>query len=191
MSKQKKEDVRAAILASAFSLFRDRGYVDTSLSMIAREAGMSTANVYVYFKSKMDILYTLYEPWLIERLQRLDRSLRRVKDPRERFQRLLTVLWSELPRETNGFANNVMQALSAASGGDEYSPHLRELFQARVAEWIAGCLSIPPRESSALAGVVLMAFDGFTMNVHLANGIACNAETVSLLVGMLAGRAEH
>lgn len=191
MSQTKKEGVRDAILAAAFRLFSEQGYVDTSIPAIAREAAISTANVYVYFRSKLDILYTLYEPWLTERLDKLDRSLRRVKDPRERFERLLTVLWRELPRESNGFANNVMQAVSTTTGGDEYSPHLRELFQSRVAAWIEASLPVSKAESNTLAGVVLMAFDGFAMNVHLANGITCDAATVCLLGGMLADRARR
>ena len=189
MSQRKKEGVRDAILAAAFRMFSAQGYIDTSIPAIAREAGISTANVYVYFKSKLDILYTIYEPWLSERLDRLDRSLARVKDPKLRLQRLLTALWRDLPRESNGFANNVMQALSTTSGGDDYSPHLRELFQRRVAVWIESCLQTAPKQSFIIAGVLLMALDGFAMNVHLSNGIACDAETVRLLGGLLAARS--
>ena len=189
MAQTKKEGVRDSILEAAFRQFSERGYLDTSIPAIAREAGISTANVYVYFKSKLEILYTLYEPWLIERLDKLDRSLRAVKDPRERFQRLLTALWRDLPRENNGFANNVMQALAATSGGEGYSPNLRELFQTRVAEWIEGCLPIPRQGSIQLAGVLLMAFDGYAMNAHLSNGITCDAGTLRLFRDMLTGRS--
>lgn len=187
MAQIKKEGVRDAILEAAFRLFSERGYVDTSIPAIAREAGISTANVYVYFKSKLEVLYTIYEPWLTERLDKLDRTLQRVDDPRERFQRLLTVLWRDLPRESNGFANNVMQALSTTSGED-YSPHLREMFQARVATWVESCLSIPASQSQQLAGVLLMALDGYAMNAHLRNGVACDVKTLRLLGDMLAGR---
>ena len=189
MAQTKKEGVRDSILEAAFRQFSERGYLDTSIPAIAREAGISTANVYVYFKSKLEILYTLYEPWLIERLDKLGRSLRAVKDPRERFQRLLTALWRDLPRENNGFANNVMQALAATSGGEGYSPNLRELFQTRVAEWIEGCLPIPRQGSIQLAGVLLMAFDGYAMNAHLSNGITCDAGTLRLFRDMLTGRS--
>lgn len=191
MAQTKKEGVRDSILEAAFRQFSERGYLDTSIPAIAREAGISTANVYVYFKSKLEILYTLYEPWLTERLDKLDRSLRAVKDPRERFQRLLTVLWRDLPRENNGFANNVMQALSTTSGGEceGYSPKLRELFQTRVAQWIEDCLPIPRQGSIQLAGVLLMAFDGYAMNAHLSNGITCDAATLRLLRDLLTGRS--
>ncbi len=174
MSQRKKEGVREAILDAAFELFSTQGYSDTSIPKIAGAAGISTANVYVYFHSKIDILFTLYEPWLRERLDKLDRSLRRIKDPRQRLQRLLLALWRDLPRETNGFANNVMQAVSTSSGNGDYSPHLREMFQGWVAGWVADCLGLEAQPSGRIAGVALMAFDGFAMNVHLAHGMACD-----------------
>jgi len=187
MSQRKKEGVREAILEAAFRLFSAQSYVETSIPAIAREAGISTANVYVYFGSKLDILYTLYEPWLNERLEKLDRSLKRVASPEARLERLLVALWRDLPRETNGFAKNIMQALSTTNGGDAYSPHLRELFQSRVAKWVESCLSVSPAESDVIAGVVLMAFDGFAMNVHLDHGMACDAKTARLFSRLLAG----
>lgn len=184
MAQIKKEGVRDAILEAAFRLFSEKGYVDTSIPAIAREAGISTANVYVYFKSKVEVLYTLYEPWLTQRLDKLEHALERIADPHERFQRLLTALWRDLPRESNGFANNVMQALSTTSG-EEYDPHLRELFQARVARWIESCMPIPDGDAGRLAGVLLMAFDGFAMNAHLGRGVTCGVPTLRLLGAML------
>jgi AcrR family transcriptional regulator len=187
MSQRKKEGVREAILDAALRLFSARSYVETSIPAIAREAGISTANVYVYFNSKLDILYTLYEPWLNERLDKLDRSLQRVASPAARLERLLVALWRDLPRETNGFARNIMQALSTTSGGDAYSPRLRELFQSRVARWIEGSLAVSAAQSKVIAGVVLMAFDGFAMNAHLDHGMACDARTARLFSRLLTG----
>ena len=186
MVQRKKDGVRDAILEAAFRLFSAQGYTETSLPAIAREADISTANVYVYFNSKIDVLFTLYAPWLEARLDKLERSLRRVADPQERLRRLLLALWRDLPRESNGFANNVMQAVSTSSGSGDYSPQLRELFQGRVAGWIQACLSVTARESELIAGVVLMAFDGFAMNVRLVHGMACNVEVARLFSRLLA-----
>jgi len=191
MSQRKKEDVRSAILQAAFGLFSQKGYSDTSIPAIAREAGISTANVYVYFQSKIDILFTLYEPWLAERLDKLERSLARLKDPQARLRRLLLALWRELPRENNGFANNVMQALSTSAGSADYSPRLRQLFQGRVAGWVAGCMAVKPVEAEQIAGVLLMAFDGFSMNAHLAHGMACNIEVAGLFGRLLTAPPRH
>lgn len=187
MAQRKKEGVREAILGAALKLFSAQGYVDTSIPAIAREAGISTANVYVYFRSKMDILYTLYEPWLVERLDKLDRSLARVAEPAARLEKLLLTLWRDLPRETNGFAKNIMQALSTTSGSDDYSPQLREQFQGRVAGWLSDCLELSKAEGDTMAGVVLMAFDGFAMNAHLEHGMACDAKTARLMGQLLSG----
>ena len=188
MSQRKKEGVREAILAASFRLFSDLGYSETSIPSIARAAGISTANVYVYFKSKLDILFTIYEPWLQERLDRLGRSLGRIKSPEKRLQRLLLVVWGELPQEANGFANNVIQALSTAGSGEDYSPHLRQMFQQRVAGWIEDCLELSAHESAILAGVVLMAFDGFAINVHLAHGLACDPKMVRLFAAVFSNQ---
>ncbi len=186
MSQTKKQGVREAILEAAFGQFSARGYSDTSIPAIAAAAGISTANVYVYFRSKLDILFTLYEPWLSERLDKLDRALRRIKDPQLRLQRLLLALWRDLPRETNGFANNVMQAVSTSSANSDYSPHLREMFQGRVALWLADCSGLDAQRSGLIAGVLLMAFDGFAMNVHLAHGVECDARIARVFGELLA-----
>ncbi|MCE9659868.1 MAG: TetR/AcrR family transcriptional regulator [Burkholderiales bacterium] len=187
MAQTKKDGVREAILQAAFGLFSEVGYSETSIPAIAAAAGISTANVYRYFPSKLQILYTLYEPWLVARLDELGAALARIADPRKRLEKLLLALWRELPRATNGFANNVMQALSTSGRNDAYDPHLRQLFQGRVATWIADATALSARESRTVAGVALMAFDGFAMNVHLPVGIACDAATARLMARTLIG----
>ena len=189
MAQTKKNGVREAILQAAFAQFSEVGYSETSIPSIAAAAGISTANVYRYFPSKLQILYTLYEPWLVARLDELGASLAGIAEPRKRLEKLLLALWRELPRATNGFANNVMQALSTSGRNDAYDPHLRLLFQGRVADWIAAATDLTARESRIVAGVALMAFDGFAMNVHLPVGIACDAATARLITRTLIGPA--
>ena len=121
-----------------------------------------------------------------ERLDKLETAVRRIKDPGKRLERILMALWRDLPRDSNGFANNVMQAVSTSAGSGDYSPRLRVLFQTRVAQWIQSCLQISASEAASIAAVVLMAFDGFAMNVHLAHGVACDKTIVELFAGLLA-----
>ncbi len=189
MAQTKKGDVHEAILAAAFAQFSARGYSETSIPAIAAAAGISTANVYRYFPSKLAILYTLYEPWLVAHLDRLGKTLAAIADPHLRLERLLLALWRDLPRATHGFANNVMQALSSSDQGEPYDPRLRRLFQGRVAGWIAGSLGVPAADGRVIAGVALMAFDGFAMNARLAGGIRCDAKTARLVAGLLTGAA--
>ena len=59
MAQTKKKEVRRAILDAAYKVIAERGYADASISEIARLANVSPANVYVYFRSKLDILFAI------------------------------------------------------------------------------------------------------------------------------------
>jgi len=72
MAQVKKPKLRQAILTASFSLFSKNGYHNTTISNIAKQAKLSTANVYSYFPSKLHILYALYEPWLSSRLDEME-----------------------------------------------------------------------------------------------------------------------
>ena len=60
MSMEKREKIsqerRSAILNSALVLFDDKGYVNTTIADIARQAEMSNGLIYHYFSSKEDIV---------------------------------------------------------------------------------------------------------------------------------------
>ena len=55
-SEQMRAQSRAQILAAARRLFAERGYYNCKVSDIAREAGMSSGNVYWYFAGKEEVL---------------------------------------------------------------------------------------------------------------------------------------
>lgn len=185
MVQRKKDDVRDAILAAAFHLFTEKGYSETTVPAIARRAGISTANVYVYFGSKMQILFTLFTPWLEDRLAKLDKSLSRISDPKLRLKKLLLVLWRDLPQENNGFAHNVVDAISSNRSREEYDPQLREHFVERVVQWLQDCTGMGKKECRHAAIVIVMAFDGFAANASLEQGVACTPETVELFSTLL------
>lgn len=188
MVQRKKTDVRNAILAAAFQLFSEKGYSETTLPAIARLAGVSTANVYVYFESKMAILFTLFTPWLEESLDKLESLLSKIPDPKLRLKKLLLALWRELPKENNGLAHNLVAALSSGSDRTAYSPQLREHFVERVAGWLNGCTSLRMSECRQAATVIVMAFDGFAANVSLQHGVGCNPEMAELFSELLLGQ---
>lgn len=170
MAQVKKETVREAILESAFTLFRENGYSDTSMAQIAREAGVSPANIYVYFESKLELLFQIYAPWLQDRMARLEAEAAAVEDPKEKLRLILRTLWVDIPTEENSFANNLMQAISTARPDEGYKRDLLRRVEEQVSQMIRGTL--PPEraglaERGYLAHVLFMAFDGFAMNVKL------------------------
>lgn len=56
---QEKREVRAAIIQAAGELFLEKGYEGFSLRQIAERIGYSPGTIYLYFKDKDDLLFTL------------------------------------------------------------------------------------------------------------------------------------
>ncbi len=57
----KSDDTRRTITEIALRSFQDRGYEQTTIRLIADEAGISTGNAYYHFPSKVHLVQALYE----------------------------------------------------------------------------------------------------------------------------------
>ncbi|WP_211748468.1 TetR/AcrR family transcriptional regulator [Paenibacillus sp. Marseille-Q4541] len=57
-----KEEIRNNILTAALSEFEQYGYAQSSMRRIASMAGMTTGNIYRYFKNKDDLFQALMGP---------------------------------------------------------------------------------------------------------------------------------
>lgn len=53
-------ETRARILETALGLFLERGYQETTMRLVAREAGVSVGNAYYYFASKEVLVQAFY-----------------------------------------------------------------------------------------------------------------------------------
>jgi AcrR family transcriptional regulator len=191
MVQQKKALVRDAILEGAFRLFSKHGYAATTLAAIAKSAKVSPGNVYIYFGSKLEILYAIYDPWLRARVQVLEDELSAIRSPRSRLKRLLTALWRDIPAEENGFLNNIMQAISVTDPSEGYRSTLVRWLEGRIATMLMNSLPASRRarlRKARLAHVIIMAFDGFAIHRHLhprENPI--DDATIDAVAAMLAG----
>ncbi len=54
------EQTRQLILETALRLFRERGYAETTMRAIAKEAGVAVGNAYYYFDSKEHLIQEFY-----------------------------------------------------------------------------------------------------------------------------------
>jgi len=82
---------RAQILRAAVKLFSDKGYYTTTISQIAREAGVSTGLIYQYFGDKDDVLL-LSLKMVLERYEKeIPPRLEGVEHP---VERLCMALWA-------------------------------------------------------------------------------------------------
>lgn len=66
-----KDDMRARILDAALGVFASSGYAGATMSMIAAQAEVSTANLYRYYKSKSDLFDAVIPPALAREFDRL------------------------------------------------------------------------------------------------------------------------
>jgi AcrR family transcriptional regulator len=167
----KKTEVREAILDSAFTLIREQGYASTTQAQIAGQAGVAASSLYVYFDSKLDILFAVYRPWLMRRFDELESRMAEITSQRERLETLIYALWRDIPAEDNGFANNLMQAVSNLGPKDTYSRDLLDECETRVSTMLRGCV---PAERANLADerklfahILFMAQDGFAISYKI------------------------
>jgi TetR/AcrR family transcriptional regulator, cholesterol catabolism regulator len=80
---------REAIVATATSLFTEKGYHETSLGDIADQIGFTKPAIYYYFDSKEDILFSIVENIVESGLERIRLIARRGGSPSERLRDLL------------------------------------------------------------------------------------------------------
>jgi AcrR family transcriptional regulator len=85
------EERRGQILRAAVKLFSDKGYYTTTISQIAREAGVSTGLIYQYFGDKDDILFLSLRLVLETYETQIPPRLEGVKHP---VERLCMALWA-------------------------------------------------------------------------------------------------
>jgi len=81
-------DKRAAILRAAIRVFANNGYFNSKVADIAREAGVADGTVYLYFKSKEEILHSIFDRSMEEAIADGRKRLTGVSDPREKLRRI-------------------------------------------------------------------------------------------------------
>ena len=194
MVQVKKEAVRGAILKAAQKLFKVQGYARATMNAIAREAGVAPATVYVYYASKLEVFFAIYDPWLRVKLGTLQEESRRIKQPQKRLEYLLMGLWRDVPRADNTFTNNLMQAVSTLDADEHYDSRLLEWSKTQIAAAIAECLPASRRKTLNLERVshlLFMAFDGFSLNAYFAPDRPCDLAMVQMVAQLLIGQTKR
>lgn len=192
MAQTKKPEVREAILQAAFDLFSRKGYTATTMTEIARTANMTVANLYVYFESKLLIFYEIYRPWMIEQLEALRQSVKKLRSPRTRLRRVFIGVWADIPAKDHSFANCMIEALAVAPPGTQKPGRLLDLAESYIDDLIIECLpeEHPVRSNPRLLShIIWMAFDGFVINRHIGDTRDIDA-LADLMTGLLLGPDE-
>jgi TetR/AcrR family fatty acid metabolism transcriptional regulator len=130
-------DKREAIMRAATKVFARSGYFNSKVADVAREAGVADGTVYLYFKSKEEILRSIFERNTSDAVRAGREELAKIEDPREKLRRIarhhlerlgadrdLAVVFQVELRGTTKF----MEEFSAA-GLAEYLGLIREVFE--------------------------------------------------------------
>lgn len=81
-------DKREAILRAAIRVFAGNGYFNSKVADIAREAGVADGTVYLYFKSKEEILHSIFDRNMEEAITASRKQLDEITDAREKLRRI-------------------------------------------------------------------------------------------------------
>jgi TetR/AcrR family fatty acid metabolism transcriptional regulator len=81
-------DKREAILRAATRVFARNGYFNSKVADIASAAGVADGTVYLYFKSKEEILHSIFDRTMEEAIAAGRKQLSAITDPREKLRRI-------------------------------------------------------------------------------------------------------
>lgn len=80
-------DKREAIIRAATQVFAANGYSNSKVADIARRAGVADGTVYLYFKSKEEILHSIFDRHAGSALAEGKRQLAELAKPQEKLRR--------------------------------------------------------------------------------------------------------
>jgi len=81
-------DKREAILRAAIKVFARNGYFNSKVSDIAGEAGIADGTVYLYFKSKEEVLHSVFDRAMEEFISEGKTELAEIKEVGEKLRRI-------------------------------------------------------------------------------------------------------
>jgi TetR/AcrR family transcriptional regulator, fatty acid metabolism regulator protein len=95
------------IIDAAIRVFARTGYYNSRVSDIAREAGIASGTIYLYFKTKDEILVTMFREKMAEWVEVVRREIAAAPDPVAKLRRLVALHFSVL--ESNPDLAEVVQ----------------------------------------------------------------------------------
>ena len=92
---------RELILRAATDVFASRGFFNAQVADVARAAGIAAGTVYLYFRSKDDLLVSIFDRSMRDGLTLGRAAVADLHDPRERLRRLARAHLARLGSDRN------------------------------------------------------------------------------------------
>jgi TetR/AcrR family fatty acid metabolism transcriptional regulator len=98
-SVMRESDKHQQIIEAAVRVFARNGYYNSRVSDIAREAGVASGTIYLYFKTKDDILVTLFREKMAAWVASVREQIAGEPGPVAKIRRLVALHFSVLERD--------------------------------------------------------------------------------------------
>lgn len=122
-------DKREAILRAAIKVFAGKGFFNSKVADIAGEAGIADGTVYLYFKSKDDILHSIFDRAMAEFIAEGKKELEGLGSAEEKLKKI-----AELHLERLGADRDLAIVFQVELRGS--TKHMQEFSAAGFAEYL-------------------------------------------------------
>ena len=89
MTAQINQNKHKRIIDAAIKIFAKKGFFHAKISEIAKEADVADGTIYLYFKSKDDILINIFEEYMDKLIERIQTELAEEEDPVSKLKRFI------------------------------------------------------------------------------------------------------
>lgn len=153
------DEKRAQILKSAAKVFAESGYDRASMTQLARECGISKANIYHYYDSKDAVLFGLLDTYLSELRDRVCGVQLEGLGAEDRLRRIV----AEIMLAYQGADHEHQVQISAMGALPEEQQKLLRGYQREMVQFVSGALAaVAPEvfegESAKLRGATMSVF---------------------------------
>lgn len=158
----KSIETRERIYATALEQFRARGFHDTTMRGLARQAGLSPGAAYYYFRSKDEIVLEFYLRVHAELDARATELATETKDFRERLRGLIDFQLRLFEPHRNFLTVLYQNSVDPGSPLSPFGPdteHIRRASIATFARLLEGSSLSPPRRLQAHLPYLFWLFD--------------------------------
>ncbi len=122
-------DKREAILRAAIAVFASKGYFNSKVADIASQAGIADGTVYLYFKSKDEILRLIFDAAMAEFISEGRKELEKLDSPADKIRKI-----AHLHLERLGADRDLAVVFQVELRGS--TKHMQEFSAAGFAEYL-------------------------------------------------------
>ena len=91
MPRKKDDEKRKRILDAATIVFAKKGYAETKIQDVAKEADVAHGTIYLYFKSKDELFISIFQESLGELIKYIGSEIKKESNVEDKFKRMISL----------------------------------------------------------------------------------------------------